>query len=753
LAAAFAVGTAIALLSDGLVGTLGAFAGVLLFTGLLAWKVHQPRLAARLLVFVLLGTWRVAVQPKAEVRADLDQQGPVVLEGTVVEPPVVVVQDRYGVRTLVTLFTITCGKDAQVRVRCDGRTQGVAGGDRVALLGKLHFPRGRRNPGDLRRNATPTLRVKHPGNVWPRGAAGWTTLAGALGSVRGAVHRTFKALYSEQTRGFVLSLLLGDRRLLAPDVRDALRLTGTYHLLAISGLHVFIVMFLVLRVPLPAKIRLPARLLFLVGFVLLTGARPSVMRAGLMFSLGLLLEACGRSPKALNTLGWTALILLGLDPVLIMDVGFQLSCVSVLAILTWGELLSRHGKAQSSAARFLAGFLAISVGTTASTAPLIALYFHRLHLLAPLWNLVAYPLALVTLVGGLLSLVLGFIHPWVGLPVAYLVDIWAQTLLQPLVLGARLPGSVITLPPPSSILVAATYVLLTAGLFLRLRRATLIVGSLTLSVAVVVALAWPRALALWTFDCGSCDTALLTTPRSGTLLIDAGAGGTDQQAGQTLTRAIVSTGSRVLSGVFLTHSHADHMRGLPGVWDRLEVESMWVSPFFGRSREGRMMVRAARAQGLSVEEVSRGSTLRFSGHPGLRLDILYPHKLETLPLARSRNDTSLALRISLQQRTILFLGDLEEHGIARFLSHEQDVQAEVLVAPHHGRNNNLWPTLIDRVRPRAVIISGAGNGGAKELADWLENLGIQVWATWRGGAIRTGWSEKEGWVPRYWWGK
>jgi len=756
LAAAFAVGISIALISDGLVGSVGAIAGVLLVVGLLSSRVFTPplppRLAARLLLFVLLGSWRgSAAERNEEAPEEVQQRAPVVLEGTVVEPPVVVVQDRYGVRTLVTLFSIALGSGAKVRIRCDGRTQRVAGGDRVALLGTFHFPRGRRNPGDLRGNAVPSFRVEHPGNVWPRGARGFSTLSGALGSVRGAVHRTFKAMYRERTRGFVLSLLLGDRRLLTSDVREALRLTGTYHLLAISGLHVYLIMFLVLRIPLPARIRLPARLLFLAGFALLTGARASVMRAALMFSLGILLEACGRSPRALNTLGWTTLILLGMDPLLSMDIGFQLSCVAVLAILTWGDRLSRHGTQESSSARFLVGFLAVSVGTTASTAPLIALYFHRLHLFAPLWNLVAYPLALVTLVGGLLSLALGFVHPHLGFPVAYLVDLLAQTLLEPLVLGARLPGSAVTLPPPSSVLVAATYVLLTAGLFLRIRRAILLVAGLALPVSVAVVLALPRPIELWTFDCGACDTALLTTPGSGALLIDAGAGGTHTQAGATLTRAIVSTGSRVLSGVFLTHAHADHTRGLRGVWERLRVEKIWVSPFFERSREGRRLARKARGRGLPVRVVSRGSCLRFARQPELRVDVLYPHELETLPLARSRNDTSLALRVSLRQRSILFLGDLEEDGLSRFLSQEGDLQAEVLIAPHHGRGNRLWPVLIERVRPRDVIISGTGNGGARELAAWLETLGIRVWATWRRGAIRTVWSEERGWVPGYWW--
>ena len=749
LAAAFATGISMTLIVDSAV----TIAAILLLAGAgsVVLRPHPPPgLAARLLCFALLGIWRGSAQQSEEAAEGTQKPTPVVLKGTVIEPPVVVFQDRYGARAQVTLFSITCDGGARVRVVCDGQAGGVAGGDRVALLGTLHSPRGRRNPGDLRGNPVPSFRVKHPGNVWPRGACGFSTLPGALGAVRGAAHRTLRAMYGERTHGLILALLLGDRRLLAPDIKESLQLTGTYHLLAISGLHVFLVMFLVLRIPLPARIRLPARLLFLAGFVLLTGAKASVMRAGLMFSLGLLLETYGRSPKALNTLGWTILILLGRSPMLIVDIGFQLSCVSVLAIVTWGDRLSLHGPQKSSGLRFLVGFFAVSIATTAATAPLVALYFHRLHLFAPLWNLIAYPLAVVTLVGGLLSLALGLIHPNLGLPVAYLVDLWAQTLLEPLALGAQLPGSVVILPPPSSALVAAIYTLLTAGLCLRIRRTLLLVGSLALSLTVTVVLCLPKPLEIWTFDCGACDSSLLTTPGSEALLIDAGAGGTDVQAAATLKRAIVSTGVRVLNGVFLTHSHADHTRGLRGIWERLTVNKLWVSPFFERSRDGRRMTRDARSRGLAVQVVSRGSSLRFTDQPGLRVDVLYPHKSETLPLARCKNDMSLALRISLRQRSILFLGDLEEDGLARFLSQNGTVQADVLIAPHHGRSNRLWRALIEKVRPREVIISGTGDGGARELAAWLEALRIRVWATWRSGAIRTVWTEEDGWVPGYW---
>ena len=90
--------------------------------------------------------------------------------------------------------------------------------------------------------------------------------------------------------------------------------------------------------------------------------------------------------------------------------------------------------------------------------------------------------------------------------------------------------------------------------------------------------------------------------------------------------------------------------------------------------------------------------------------------------------------------------------MARLLGTSGDLHADILVAPHHGRPNRLWPALLERVRPRAVVLSARGKEAAGELAAGLEASGCQVLATWRGGAVRIPWSD-EGWRPEYWFGE
>ncbi|MBI4603330.1 MAG: ComEC/Rec2 family competence protein [Planctomycetes bacterium] len=714
---------------------------------------RRARDAARLAAFFLAGLLR-APGPSPDTPREGDLRAvPVLVEGIVDWPPIERVEDLGGVRSIATHFSLVTGAGVPVRVICEGRLRGIRGGSRARAAGRLSPDLGPRNPGDggFPARAASLLRVPHPAGVREvegprRPASAWL-----LGSVREAALRTLELLYSERHLGFVLAMLLGDRRLLPPDIRDALLFTGTFHLLAISGLHVVLVMFLAVRIPLPRRLRLPLRLLFLAAFTAVTGASPPVVRAAAMCALQLAAERAGRKPRGLNTLGWSALLLLAIDPRLLDDAGFQLSFVSVLAILTWGARLSAGAHSLGAAGRLLLGPLLISAAASAGTAPLILHRFQRLHALGPLWNILAYPLTVVPLAGGALSLALGLVHPVLGLPAARAVELLTDALLAPLAAGAAWPGSAISLPPPPGHALGAAYAVLAAGLLPPpWRRAAVAIAAAAILAALGLA-AGRGPPEIWTFDAGPGDAALLRAPGAGSWLVDAGARGSDDRAAANLTRAVLCAGERALGGAFVTHPHADHVRGLAGLLDRLPLGQVLVPPGFEEAPAGLEAARRARAAGARVRALAAGARLRFPGAPGLSIDVLHPPA--ALPGKTNANDASLALRVSFRGSALLLLGDLEEAGLAALFASGEDLGADVLAAPHHGRANALWPRLLERVRPRCVVISGTGDGGARELAGRLEARGIAVLATWRRGAVRTAWEEGRGWVPRYWRGE
>lgn len=754
-------------------------AGALGAAGTVATAVLRRRdralgsLAARAAILAVLGAWRMGGQPPPQPGPrEAPDDGTVVLTGTMDLPPLEIEEVRNGFAARVVVFRLAIEGGGAVRVRCPAPLDRFRGGERVRAAGRLLPPLEPRNPGDREGTGTPLLVVRHPLHVTRLPREGLPGPAAILGSIRGRIARKVQELHSDATEGFVLAVLTGDRRLLPDAVSEPLLATGTYHLIAISGLHVAIVMFVVLRVPLPASTAAPLRLAFLAGFALLTGANPPVVRAALAFGLGEVLRLLRRVPTPLNVLAATAVIILGADPLLLFDVGCQLSFVAVAAILTWGRRLGEaeglydagsdgDGPARRTSRRrsALRRALHISTATWAATAPLSVACFQRFPPLGPVWNLVASPLASIPLLGGAAAVILGHVHPALGLPAARTVDIVAGAILDLLRLAARMPGSAIYLPAPPPVLVVAAYAVLLAG-FLPRRLPVLALGGALLAGACVWGGSAPRPAEILVLDAGDGYAAVVSVPRVGPFLVDAGGTGTDGRVGPYLARKLVAAGYRTFRAAFLTRTDAAHARGFDGVRARLDVGELWVSPLGWRTRRGLGISRRAKERGIPVREATRGMSLEVPSER-FAISILHPDgkgvsvspgssatsgsdspsgsdaPSASVASPRSEKDADgLALRILLDGKGVLLLGDLGPAGIARLLAGGDDLRSDVLIASGGSGLSPLWPEMRARARARAVVLTGAGTRAARELAATIERDGVPVRATWREGAIR-----------------
>ena len=211
----------------------------------------------------------------------------------------------------------------------------------------------------------------------------------------------------------------------------------------------------------------------------------------------------------------------------------------------------------------------------------------------------------------------------------------------------------------------------------------------------------------------------------------------------------MNSGTRSLDAILLTHCHADHTRAFSGLIDRLPAGRALVPPGFDMSPPGRALLERARLLGIPHGVAERGWELlpRRGSKDNVTIEILLPPPGPT-GRAAAPNDSSLALRIRREDRCVLLLGDIEERGIAALLCSAEELQAQVLVAPHHGRATPLWEALESRVAPESVVISGDGDGGAAALRATLLSRGRRVLATWITGAVVTEWIPGRGWVPR-----
>lgn len=240
-------------------------------------------------------------------------------------------------------------------------------------------------------------------------------------------------------RAIVSALVLGIKDHIDNELKLAYSSAGAIHVLAVSGLHVGIFVWLLNLLLSPLKRHLVGRFVFLLVslsliwmYALVTGLSPSVMRAATMFSVVLISEVVNRKSNIYNSLGIAAFVLIILDPFIIYSVGFQLSFIAVFGILMIYPLLYHKVHFHSKVWNYLWSILCVSVAAQIATFPLTLYYFHQFPTYFLISNLVVIPGATFMLCGGLLLLVMGSIFPTITAVLAYIYE-WGVCLINDLV--------------------------------------------------------------------------------------------------------------------------------------------------------------------------------------------------------------------------------------------------------------------------------------------------------------------------------
>ncbi|MCS7162202.1 MAG: ComEC family competence protein [Bacteroidia bacterium] len=307
-------------------------------------------------------------------------------------------------------------------------------------------------------------------------------LGGYLERWRSGLHRllTQHSPLPGPPLALIEALLLGYKRGLDPETRAAFQLSGVAHVLAVSGMHVGIVLsfwlFLFRQLP-PTWAHAPlSRLLLmalLVFYGLFTGGAPSAMRAVIMGVVALLAQLTHQPYLALNALGFAAFLQLLLNPFLLHSLSFQLSYAAVLGLLAFYGPLSQAGqKLLPPKKRFVQyawEVLAVSLAAQLGTFLLSWAHFGQFPLYFLIANLLAVPLAtLLAFVGAVWILVLLIGVPLLAPVLGYGSHGLAWLLLFWVKLVSALPAATITLPPlPFSAALIATLGLVSGGFVLQ----------------------------------------------------------------------------------------------------------------------------------------------------------------------------------------------------------------------------------------------------------------------------------------------
>ncbi len=509
------------------------------------------------------------------------------------------------------------------------------------------------------------------------------------------------------------------------------------HLTAVSGSNVAIVLATVLLLTRGSGLGLRWRpvvaALGLAGFVVLARPSPSVLRAAVMGAVALLALGTGGRRQAVPSLSAAVLLLVLVSPDLAASPGFALSVLATAGLLVlgapWREVLARR------LPQWLAAALAVPAAAQVACGPVIVAISGTLGLLAVPANLLAAPAVAPATVLGVAAAVLAPVsRPLARVTawVAYLPTAWLVLVAH---MGARLPYASVPWPGGrggAALLAGLSGAVLTALSRPRLRRALLVVTfavTATMGGLSRVAPGWPPpGWFLVMCDIGQGDAVVVRAGPHAAVVVDAGPDpdGVDG----CLWRLEVWQ----VPLVVLTHLHADHVDGLPGVLRGRAVGAVEVGPADDPAGQA-AQVRRQTSRGR-VPEV-RVATQEVRALGGLRWTVLGPTRTYRGTRSDPNND-SIVLRLEVAGTVVLLTGDVEPEAQADLLASGVDLRADILKVPHHGSRHQ-DPAFLAAVHPRVALTSvGVDNGYGHPSADTLGQLlraGARSYRTDRDGDI------------------
>ena len=517
-------------------------------------------------------------------------------------------------------------------------------------------------------------------------------------------------------------LLLGDTSGFDYETDTALKVSGIRHVVAVSGLHVSILMGMIAEVCFRRNwLMVPVGGCVLVFFAALAGFSPSVTRACLMAGLmlgGLLFD---REYDGATALSFAATVMLAWNPLVIGSVGFQLSAASVAGIFlftpriaVWLEsYLPERGKPRGRMVRWGIRSIAVTLGATVLTVPLCAVYFGLVSLVSPVTNLLAlwvvggifYGLMAVCLVYALWgpgAVILGKLLAW---PIRYVLRV--AGIMAEFPLAAVYTQSVYVV-----FWLIFVYILMISFRFPKKRRPVQLICCIVLSLCAALTASWLERedTRVTVLDVGQGQCIVLEQ-KGRVFLVDCGgdtdAGTADLAAGYLLSRGITR-----LDGLILTHLDDDHAGGAGNLMSRIETDLL-ILPDIHSDLRANQTVYASEELRLSLEV----GEIR-----------IYP---ATFP-GRS-NEMSLCVLFDTEKCDILITGDRDAFG-ERMLLRSYDIpDVDILMAGHHGSKHSTSEELLTAVSPETVCISAGKNNPfghpAEELLQRLERFGCDVYRT------------------------
>lgn len=481
-----------------------------------------------------------------------------------------------------------------------------------------------RNPG--------VTRLPWPGQVNP--------LLSALYDIKLRSQQKIYALFPDPEAALLVGILLGDETGIPARLQQAFKDTGTAHIVAISGFNIAIIAGLLVSVfsrLLGNRRGAVAAVIGIAAYTILVGADASVVRAAIMGGLGIFARQVGRRQDAINTLMVVAAIMAAANPLILWDVGFQLSFAATLGLVLYASPMQQWAersltrvlptqKARAVATPF-SEYVLFTLAAQITTLPIMAYHFERLSIISFIVNPVILPAQPPVMIASGLALLASYVWMPLGQALAYLAWPFSLYTIRIVEWFGSIPGGALATGQVEPGWVVLFYVILLGATFqwerIKPMRAALTPALALGSLAILTLLVWRSALGIpdgrlhLTFlNVGTADAILIQTPGGRHMLINGGA------SAATLSDALgrrLAPFDRQLDWLVVASTQENQVGGLTRTLERFTPNNVLWAGLSQSSFSAQQLQKWLTQQSIPVQYAEAGQTLHLGSGATLKI--------------------------------------------------------------------------------------------------------------------------------------
>lgn len=485
------------------------------------------------------------------------------------------------------------------------------------------------------------------------------------------------------------------------DTKEAFMKSGIFHILAASGMNVTLIFgiwfFFARHLRFNYNFSIIAGILLILTYTCMTGFGPPIIRAFLMLTFILLGKLIERKTSTISLLFLVGFLMLLYNPLMLFDVGFQLSFIVTFGLILCAPLLVFDFKFKPI--NYILGIILVPVIAQIFAAPLQLFYFNTFSLYSILSNIAIIPVLSIVSFVGFISSILALIPT-----IAEKVCLFADTLLTPLLIYivksanffSQLPNAILYFKTPTTIqllLYYAIIITLFSFFILKIKNKKYWIGLATLFILFLFSFipSFNKTSEIIFFSVGNADAILLKSPRNDYYLIDTGKLpylSSTSQANKIINNYFRKQGIKELSTLIITHFDSDHAGGTIDVLKHLKVKRIFLS----NAEEDTLLSK-------TIKDYIYENRTKFNftpqGHGEISDEdfkiLIYNPERDNL---KDENEKSLVILLETNGKKVLFMGD---GNINTFdiLPNEYKTNIDILKIGHHGAKDTINNEMIE----------------------------------------------------------